>query len=189
MGFVGCYRESVGTCCYSLTYSNDPCRQSRNPPILPPPIALTHFPSPSSITITPTLAHILSQLVPFFVTLPLSLSLLNTSNFTPESKNENLHSGYLQLPAGCMLLITESGVSEGRLVERGSLIFSSSAYIHTHILSEGLMNLKVLQDVMTSQSLPYVFPFSQFSFPTDLGFIILAEGRKSAFFQVRAVLP
>lgn len=51
------------------------------------------------------------------------------------------------------------------------------------------MNLKALQDVMTSQSLPYVFPFSQFSFPTDLGFIILTEGRKSAFFQVRAVLP
>lgn len=46
------------------------------------------------------------------------------------------------------------------------------------------MNLKALQDVISSQSLPYVFPFSQFSFPTDLSFIILAEGRKSAFFQV-----
>jgi hypothetical protein len=47
------------------------------------------------------------------------------------------------------------------------------------------MNLKALQDVMSTQSLPYVFPFSQFSFPTDLGFVILAEGSKSAFFDVR----
>lgn len=49
----------------------------------------------------------------------------------------------------------------------------------------GIMNLKALQDVIDSQSLSYLFPFSQFSFPTDLGFVILAEGRKSAFFQVR----
>lgn len=49
----------------------------------------------------------------------------------------------------------------------------------------GIMNLKALQDVMSSQSLPYIFPFSQFSFPTDLGFVVLAEGKKSAFFQVR----
>jgi hypothetical protein len=48
----------------------------------------------------------------------------------------------------------------------------------------GIMNLKALQDVINTQTLPYVFPFSQFSFPTDLGFIVLAEGRKSAFFQV-----
>src|SRR5882762_10083374 len=51
----------------------------------------------------------------------------------------------------------------------------------------GIMNLKALQDVMSTQSLPYVFPFSQFSFPTDLGFVILAESRKSAFFQVRLI--
>lgn len=46
------------------------------------------------------------------------------------------------------------------------------------------MNIKAIQDVITSQSLTYVFPFSSFSFPTDLGIVILAEGRKSAFFQV-----
>lgn len=48
----------------------------------------------------------------------------------------------------------------------------------------GIMNIKAMQDVISSQSLTYVFPFSQFSFPTDIEFVILAEGRKSAFFQV-----
>jgi hypothetical protein len=51
------------------------------------------------------------------------------------------------------------------------------------------MNLKALQGVMDSQALPYRFPFSQFSFPTDLVFIVLAEGRKSAFFQTTITLP
>jgi hypothetical protein len=53
------------------------------------------------------------------LTLPLSLPLLNSSAFTPESKNEDLQAGYLQLPAGCTVLVTESGVAEGKVVEKG----------------------------------------------------------------------
>jgi hypothetical protein len=42
-----------------------------------------------------------------------------------------------------------------------------------------------VQSVMTSQTLSYKFPFSEFAFPTDLSFIVLAEGSKSAFLRVR----
>ncbi|KZP29893.1 hypothetical protein FIBSPDRAFT_946403 [Athelia psychrophila] len=139
--------------------------QSRNPPILPPSLTLARFPSPEASEAVATLSHVLGLLLPISTTVPLSLPLLNTSSFTPESKDEDLHSGYLQLPAGCVVLVTESGVAEGKVVEKG------------------IVNIKALQDVMKSQSLPYMFPFSSFSFPTDLDFIILAEGRKSAFFQ------
>lgn len=52
-------------------------------------------------------------------TLPLSLDLLNRDPFAPESKEEDLHAGVLQLPQGTVLLVTEGGVSEGKLVERG----------------------------------------------------------------------
>lgn len=38
---------------------------------------------------------------------------------------------------------------------------------------------------MATQTLDYVFPFSRFSFETDINFIVLASGRKSAFFKVR----
>jgi len=100
-------------------------RQSRNPPILPLSLTLTCFPSPSSSSLPhPTLSHMMSLLLPLSVTLPLSLPLLNTSTFTPESKNEDLHAGYLQLPAGCTVLITESGVAEGKLIEKGVMPFT-----------------------------------------------------------------
>jgi len=69
------------------------------------------------------------------------------------------------------VLVTENGVVEGKVVEKG------------------VMNLRALQNVIDSQSLPYLFPFSQFSFPTDLAFIVLAEGQKSAFFQTSITLP
>lgn len=44
-----------------------------------------------------------------------------------------------------------------------------------------------MQQMMTAQSIDYVFPFSQFSFPTDVSFVVLCEGKKSAFFQVSTV--
>lgn len=98
-------------------------RQSRHPAILPPSLALTRFPAPvqcaSVLSSSPTIAYILSLILPLSLVLPLSLPLINNSIFTPESKNEDLHAGYLQLPAGCTVLVTESGVLEGKVVEQG----------------------------------------------------------------------
>jgi hypothetical protein len=145
---------------------------TRATPLLPPSLTLSRFPSPaSSSPALPTLHHVLSDLLPQYLTVPLSLDLLNKDNFSPESKDEDLHSGYLQVPQGTTLLLTENGVQEGKLVEKG------------------IMNIRAVQEVMDAQTLEYSFPFSKFSFPTDIVTIVLCDGRKSAFFQTGFTVP
>ena len=141
---------------------------SRTRSLNPPSLTLAHFPSPptSSPSALPALSHVLPLLLPLHVTLPLSLDLLNSVPFSPESVNEDLHSGYLQLAHGTTMLMTEGGMQEGKLVERG------------------VLNVRAVQQVISTQTLAYKFPFSEFSFPTDIGFVILAQGTKSALFQV-----
>ena len=51
------------------------------------------------------------------------------------------------------------------------------------------MNITALQEVLSSQTLTYAFPFSSFSFPTDISCIVLTEGSKSAFFRTDIVVP
>ena len=62
----------------------------------------------------------LDLLLPLSYTLSLSLDSLNKSKFAPESKDEDLHAGVLQLPQGTVLLVSEGGVREGQLLERGA---------------------------------------------------------------------
>jgi hypothetical protein len=50
----------------------------------------------------------------------------------------------------------------------------------------GVANVRAAQDAMAAQTLAYAFPFSAFAFPTDLACAVLAAGRASAFFKVRA---
>ena len=64
------------------------------------------------------------------------------------------------------MLMTEDGIQEGKLVE------------------SGVLNVRTIQQVINTQTLDYKFPFSEFSFPTDISFVILAQGSKSALFQV-----
>ncbi|KAI0371789.1 hypothetical protein BV20DRAFT_965065 [Pilatotrama ljubarskyi] len=153
--------------------------QSRHPPLHPPSLTISRFPpplpvpstSPSAPLPTPTLSAVLKLLLPLMHTLPLSLDTLNKSQFVPESRDEDLHAGVLQLPQGTVLLVTEGGVREGQLLERG------------------VMNVRALQDVMDAQTLAYVFPYSQFSFPTDISCIVLSEGRRSTFFKTDLNVP
>ncbi|GLB35181.1 putative mini-chromosome maintenance replisome factor [Lyophyllum shimeji] len=148
--------------------------QSRTPPILPLTLTLSRFPSPPSktdISTNPTLSHVLSLLFPVLNILPLSLNTLNATSFAPESKNEDLHSGWLQLPSGSVCLLTESGVTEGKVSERG------------------LQNLRAAQEMMNAQTLEYVFPYSRFEFNTDVAFVVLTEGKRSAFFQTNVTIP
>ncbi|KAH9946368.1 mini-chromosome maintenance replisome factor-domain-containing protein [Epithele typhae] len=153
--------------------------QSRTPPLYPPTLTISQFPPPPPVPSTssslslplPALSWVLSALLPLAHTLPLSLDSLNKSSFAPESKNEDLHAGVLQLPQGTHLLVSEGGVREGQLVEKG------------------LRNVRALQEVMDSQTLAYTFPFSQYSFPTDITAVVLAEGRKSAFFKTQLSVP
>lgn len=84
---------------------------------------------------TPTLSAVLQLLLPLIHTLPLSLDTLNKSHFVPESKDEDLHAGVLQLPQGTVLLVTEGAVTEGQLLERGTLHTSSQLSIPANSLS------------------------------------------------------
>ncbi|KAJ7632288.1 putative alanine racemase-domain-containing protein [Roridomyces roridus] len=139
--------------------------QSRTPPLLPLSLTLSRFPASKTPATTPNLSIVLSHLLPLLVTLPLSLETLNNSSFSPESKDEDLHSGRLQLPRGSVCVITEGGVTEGDVFDRG------------------VRNLRALQEMMTNQTLEYIFPFSRFTFPTDVVCLVLSEGKKSTFFQ------
>lgn len=48
----------------------------------------------------------------------------------------------------------------------------------------GIENVNALREVAKLQTLPYKFPFSQYSFPADINFIALTEGKKSLFLDV-----
>lgn len=94
--------------------------QSRSPPILPPSLTVSNFPAlPSNANAVPSVVHVLSHILPTLSMLPLSLAVLNATPFTPESKDENLFSGWLQLPKGSVCVVTEGGVTEGVVSERG----------------------------------------------------------------------
>ncbi|KAJ7684781.1 hypothetical protein DFH06DRAFT_1027944, partial [Mycena polygramma] len=138
---------------------------------IPPSLTISKFPPPTDSFSTPSLCTVLSHLLPIVVALPLSLEVLNTSSFSPESKAEDLHSGRLQLPRGTACIVTEGGIAEGGVFDRG------------------IANLRALQEMMTAQSLEYIFPFSRFAFQTDVAFVILSEGRKSTFFQTHINVP
>jgi len=145
---------------------------SRAIPLLPPSLTISRFPQPSSPELLPTLSHVLAEFLPQYLPISLSLDLLNKIPFLPESKEEDLHSGYLQLPFGTTLLLTESALQEGKLLEKG------------------ITNVQAIQDAMNSQTIEYVFPFSnKFTFHTDLSLIVLSEGRKSALFQTGINVP
>ncbi|KAJ7093101.1 putative alanine racemase-domain-containing protein [Mycena epipterygia] len=145
--------------------------QSRTPALLPPSLTISRFPPPTVQSSTLNLSTVLSHLLPIVLTLPLSLDVLNSSAFSPESKNEDLHSGRLQLPRGSVCVVTEGGVTEGGVFDRG------------------VMNLRALQEMMTAQTLEYIFPFSRFAFETDVAFLVLSEGKKSTFFQTNINIP
>jgi len=90
------------------------------PAIFPPSLTLSRFPSPpAGSSALPTLHSLLAHLFPSVSLLPLSLDTINQTAFVPESREEDLHSGWLQLPGGSICLVTESGVTEGGVNEKG----------------------------------------------------------------------
>ncbi|KAF8964094.1 putative alanine racemase-domain-containing protein [Flammula alnicola] len=146
--------------------------RSRHPPVLPLSLTISSFPSHATRPDSPPVLYdVLSHIFPLVVTVPLALNTLNTSAFRPESKEEDLHSGQLQLPKGSILLLTEGAVTEGG------------------IFSKGVMNIRAAQEMMKSQTLEYVFPYSSFQFETDVNFLITTEGKQSTFFQTDVNVP
>ena len=128
MGLIFMYRPSVSGCIPLIllcSETNPNRRQSRHPPLFPAPLVVSRFPPPPPVPSTsgvpviaePTLSALLALLLP--VTHTLNLESLNKSRYSPESKDEDLHAGVLQLPQGTVLLVSEGGVREGQLIDRG----------------------------------------------------------------------
>jgi len=86
---------------------------------------LTKFPGPSSTapSRTPVLTSVLENLFPTVLTIPLSLKTLNDTSFAPESKDEDLHSGWLQIPQGSLCVVTETDIEEGQVNQKGDARF------------------------------------------------------------------
>ncbi|KAL0088227.1 mini-chromosome maintenance replisome factor-domain-containing protein [Phycomyces blakesleeanus] len=102
-------------------------------------------------------AFILSNLTQRCVEMPLSLEILNKSSFNPRSVDEQLNAGVLQLPNDTLLLVDETVLSEGTLDDTG------------------VRNIQALMNVIHTQSLNYMFPYSQFELDTNLGVISLSS--------------
>ncbi|TFK25023.1 hypothetical protein FA15DRAFT_668897 [Coprinopsis marcescibilis] len=143
--------------------------QSRTPPLLPLSLTLSGYGQCSGST--PKIAEVLRHLVPLCTVLPLSLDNLNATSYNPESKEENLHSGWLQLPKGSLCIVSETAMNEGSVTEKG------------------LLNLRQIQDMINMQTLDYVFPFSRYTFETDVTFLVIAGGNRSAFFKTHLEVP
>ncbi|CAO3658979.1 unnamed protein product [Umbelopsis ramanniana] len=118
---------------------------------------------------TRNISSVLQKLLPAFVELPLSLDVLNTTNFYPRSTEENLHAGVLQLLDGTTVLVDETMLNEGTLKE------------------QGVKNMRALNKAIQQQVLGYAYPFHEFDLSTDLGFIVLS--RAKSMFPCHCVVP
>lgn len=101
----------------------------------------------------------LSVILPRLVSLDFTISSLNSSRYAPSSQNEDLHSGRLQLPACTCLLVDETRLGEGTLKDAG------------------VRNVQALTNIVQHQTLEYQFPFSAFSFETDLNVVVVSRGK------------
>ncbi|KAG0096370.1 hypothetical protein BGZ93_004662 [Podila epicladia] len=103
------------------------------------------------------LTRVTKNLLPKVHALPLTLKNLNNEFYFPRG-DEQLSSGVLQVTRGTALLMDETTLEEGTLVEKG------------------LKNLKAISNVSLSQTLGYVFPFNNIDFQTDISLLIVSLG-------------
>lgn len=106
---------------------------------------------------TKALSHVLDNLNIHTVQLPLTIDGLNKTKFSPKSVNENLEAGVLQLIDGTVILVDETVLDEGQLID------------------PGVRNFQALNDLIQNQTLSYEFPYSQYEFDTDLNVITLSN--------------
>lgn len=66
---------------------------------------------------------IIASLTPRFAEVDLSIPMLNNqkTRVAPRNRDENLESGWLQLPSGTRCLIDMRGITEGKLDDNGKL--------------------------------------------------------------------
>ena len=110
-------------------------------------------------TASKSLSDRLDELIVHSLQLPLTIDGLNKTKFTPKSVNENLEAGVLQLVDGSLVLVDETTLDEGQLVD------------------PGVRNFQALHNLIQNQTLSYEFPYSQYDFDTDLNVISLSTSK------------
>ncbi|KAF9187739.1 hypothetical protein BGZ51_001124 [Haplosporangium sp. Z 767] len=108
-------------------------------------------------TVPQNLTRIMKNILPKVHAIPMTLQNLNNNFFFPRG-DEQLSSGILQVTRGTALVLDETAMDEGTLVDKG------------------LKNLKAVSDVSMYQTLNYVFPFNNLEFQTDISLLIVSLG-------------
>ncbi|KAK4521413.1 H(+)-transporting V0 sector ATPase subunit a [Mucor velutinosus] len=137
---------------FTLNISGFPAHQTTEADKKTPLLTLNN---PSS----KALADALQNLSIHHVNLPLTIDGLNKTKFSPKSVSENLEAGVLQLVDGTVLLVDETVLDEGQLVD------------------PGVRNFQALQNVIQNQTLTYEFPYSQYDFDTDISVLSLSSSK------------
>lgn len=115
----------------------------------------------------------------------MTLNTLNHSFFFPRG-DEQLSSGILQVTRGTTLLLDETVMEEGTLVDKGKLPAFPAKKVNRleyriivpnpSTSSIGIKNLKAVSDISLYQTLSYVFPFNNLDFQTDISLLIVSLG-------------
>ncbi|XP_073019753.1 mini-chromosome maintenance complex-binding protein [Primulina eburnea] len=111
-------------------------------------------------------------LLPFTITLPITINYLNTISLAPKKdyNTNRLAFGFLQLAEGSHLTIDETQLQVGTLN------------------STGVDNTRVLKSLMESQTVEYDFTYYKMEMPVDVQLLILSEG-KSHILPADLILP
>ncbi|KAJ3190126.1 hypothetical protein HDU85_000417 [Gaertneriomyces sp. JEL0708] len=125
----------------------------------------------------PSLAHLISNLVPRFHKISLGLKKLNEETWMVPAqgreRSDNLDigvsAGELQLADGTHVLVEEMTLEDGVLNERG------------------VQNIAHLSDIIQTAKLPYIIRFGEMSRNIDLAILVLSQGR--CMFPVECVVP
>ncbi|KAG0373618.1 hypothetical protein BGX24_011465 [Mortierella sp. AD032] len=113
--------------------------------------------STANSPVAKSLEKVLKSVLPKVHAIPMTLENLNKNFFYPRGE-EQLRSGMLQVTRGTLLLLDESAMEEGTLVD------------------QGIKNLKAVSDVSLYQTLNYVFPYNNLEFQTDVSLLIISFG-------------
>ncbi|SCZ97665.1 BZ3500_MvSof-1268-A1-R1_Chr4-3g07350 [Microbotryum saponariae] len=107
------------------------------------------------------LIQFISSLVPRSTHLSITIPILNSSStpLAPRTIEESLHAGALQLASNTLVLVDTLSIGQGQLVDTG------------------VKNLRHLATTIAQQKLTYEFPYASFDLETDLGFVVLSQGK------------
>ncbi|KAF9435518.1 hypothetical protein BGZ76_006123 [Entomortierella beljakovae] len=108
-------------------------------------------------SVSQDIAKVMTSILPKVCSIPMSLEYLNENFFFPRG-DEHLSSGILQVTRGTAMMLDETALDEGTLIDKG------------------LNNLKAIADISQYQTLNYVFPYNNLEFQTDISLLIVSNG-------------